>query len=402
MKFSLPFGPGALVAAAFIGPGTVTACTLAGANFGYALLWALVFATIATIVLQDMAARLGAGAGIGLGQALLQSFDRGIARWAIPLLVFVALAIGNAAYEAGNLAGAALGLQALGLSTPAPHWLIGGLALIAATVLWFGNYIFLERFLVGLVLLMSLAFIISAVLVDIDWRAAVAGLQPRIPDGGLLTAIALIGTTIVPYNLFLHAAACRQRWQGSSAVHKARTDTVISIGLGGLVSMTIVATAATALYQSGLQVDNAADMARSIEPAFGAAASYLVGLGLLAAGLTSAITAPMATAWVVCELLGVTADQQSRTFRLTALLIIAIGAGFGMSGIKPISLILVAQFANGLMLPIIAVFLLLVMNRKSLLGAYSNGLISNIAGSLVVLVTVGLGLRAMLRAAGIL
>ncbi|MEL7103381.1 MAG: divalent metal cation transporter, partial [Pseudomonadota bacterium] len=100
---TLKFGPGVLVAAAFIGPGTVTACTLAGSNFGYALIWALVFATVATIILQDMAVRLGTGARLGLGEALMQSAPMPIAKWLIGALVFSALLIGNCAYEGGNL-----------------------------------------------------------------------------------------------------------------------------------------------------------------------------------------------------------------------------------------------------------------------------------------------------------
>ena len=112
MKLSI--GPGVLVAAAFIGPGTVTACTLAGANFGFALVWALVFATIATIILQDMAARLGAGAQLGLGEALMQGASIPVIKWAAGGLVFAALLIGNSAYEGGNLAGGALGAAAAG------------------------------------------------------------------------------------------------------------------------------------------------------------------------------------------------------------------------------------------------------------------------------------------------
>ena len=105
----LPFGPGALVAAAFIGPGTVTACTLAGANFGYALIWALVFATVATVVLQDMSARLGIAGGMGLGEALVAPGTPAALKWLSIVLVLAALALGNAAYEAGNLSGGALG-----------------------------------------------------------------------------------------------------------------------------------------------------------------------------------------------------------------------------------------------------------------------------------------------------
>jgi len=106
-------GPGVLVAAAFIGPGTVTACTLAGANFGYALLWALLFATLATILLQEMSARLGTISQQGLGEALVHELQNSAFKWPLIGLLLVALYGGNAAYEAGNLAGGALGVEAI-------------------------------------------------------------------------------------------------------------------------------------------------------------------------------------------------------------------------------------------------------------------------------------------------
>ncbi len=399
MKLSL--GPGALVAAAFIGPGTVTACTLAGANFGYALIWALVFATVATIILQDMAARLGAGARLGLGEALMQAVGDGPMKWAAAGLVIAALVIGNSAYEAGNLAGGALGAEAIFGDGIDRRWIVMTLALLAIGALWHGHYKVIEKLLVGLVLVMSAAFIASALIVRPDFGALASGLVPRVPAGGLLTAVALIGTTIVPYNLFLHAAAAREKWQGADGITLARRDGVVSIGLGGLVSILIVTSAASALFQSGLEVENATDMARAIEPAFGPAARYLIGIGLLAAGLTSTITAPMATAYALSEIVGGDASQRKRLFRATSLGVVAVGTAISLLGIKPVELILIAQYANGLLLPIIAIFLLIVMNRKALLGEHANGIAANLAGGAVVLVTIGLGLRAILRAAGI-
>ena len=399
----LNFGPGILVAAAFIGPGTVTACTLAGSNFGYALIWALVFATVATLILQDMAARLGAGAQLGLGEALMQSAPSQALKWLIGILVFAALLVGNSAYEGGNLSGGALGMAAL-LSnvSPGQSWLVAVLAALAAGIILIGKYQVLEKLLIGLVLSMSAAFILSVFFVRPDIGAWSSGLVPSIPDGGTLTAIALIGTTIVPYNLFLHAAASRQKWPDGQATREARQESALSIGLGGLVSILILTTAASSLFKSGLDVSNAADMARAIEPAFGSAARYLVGIGLLAAGLTSAITAPMATAFALSELIGGDEKRRATLFKGTALFVVIVGALISLSGIRPVALILIAQYANGLLLPIIAAFLLYVMNRKSLLGVHANSMLANIAGSAVVVITFGLGLRSILRAAGMM
>ena len=399
---NLKIGPGALVAAAFIGPGTVTACTVAGANFGYVLIWALVFATLSTLILQDMSARLGAGGGLGLGEALMQSVSASWMKWVLGGLVFAALAIGNSAYEAGNLAGGALGAEAIfGQGVVGQRAIVLMLAGVAAAALIIGKYKWLERILIGLVLIMCAAFIIGAIIVRPSFGALASGLVPRIPSGGDLTAVALIGTTIVPYNLFLHAAAARRKWESTSSISEARWDSGLSIGLGGLVSILIVATAASALFGKGVEISNAADMARAIEPAFGTSSRYLIGIGLLAAGLTSAITAPMATGYALSELIGGDASQRQKYFQITALTVLAIGTLISLFGIKPTQLILIAQYANGLLLPVVALFLLWVMNRPSLLGDHVNGIFSNLVGGAAVLITFGLGFRSILRAAGV-
>ncbi|MFN7165326.1 MAG: Nramp family divalent metal transporter [Hyphomonas sp.] len=398
----LPFGPGALVTAAFIGPGTVTACTLAGANFGYALLWALVFATAATIILQEMSARLGVVTGRGLGEALMAGAGSPVLRLAIAALVVTALAMGNAAYQAGNLAGASLGGEAiLGAHGADRRIVIAGLAVLAGALLLSGSYRSLERALIALVALMSLAFAGSVLITRPDPDALLQGLRPRLPEGSLFTAIALIGTTIVPYNLFLHASAARERWggKGTAALAEARRDTQVSVGIGGLISIFILTTAAASLFASGLSIRSGADLAAAIEPAYGPVARYLVGIGLLAAGLSSAITAPMAAAYAVCELAG--QPPRGNAFRAVALAVLVIGAGIALAGFNPLSVILAAQVANGILLPAVATFLLIAMNRRSLLGDAVNTPLQNLLGGSVLLITFCLGARLVLRAAGV-
>jgi len=393
MKLSI--GPGAIVAAAFIGPGTVTACTLAGARFGFALVWTLVFATLAAIVLQDMAARLGAHARKGLGEALLETLSRPLARAFAIGLVLVALGVGNAAYESGNIAGGVLGLEAIILSNH--RWaMIGLIAAIAAGTLWIGRYKTLERVLVGLVAVLALSFVAAALLVQPDLGALAEGLRPSVPAGGELIALALIGTTIVPYNLFLHAAAARRHWEAGEPLGAVRVDSAASIALGGLVSILILTVAATSLFAAGIEVFDARGMALALEPSFGPAARYLIGVGLFAAGLTSAITAPMATAYAVNELFPPPdAKARLRRFRIIALGIVFIGAAIAFASVDALALIIAAQAANGLLLPITAVVLLVVMNRKRVMGAKTNALWVNALGGLVVLLTFGLGLRAL-------
>src|SRR5690606_6940738 len=244
-------------------------------------IWALVLATLATIVLQDMAARLGAGARLGLGEALMRSARTRWLRLAIATLVIAALGIGNAAYQAGNLTGAALGLEAIaGEGALDRRVYVVAIAVAATALLVHGRYRVIEAALIGLVILMSAAFALSAVLVRPDLGALAAGLVPGITEGGLLTAIALIGTTIVPYRQFRHAAAARRRWTKGECLDESRFDTVVSVGAGGLDSALIVATAAASLYGRGLDVATAADIAGALAPTFGSGARYLVGAGL--------------------------------------------------------------------------------------------------------------------------
>ncbi len=392
-------GPGALAAAAFIGPGTVTTATVAGAAYGYALAWALAFATIAAIILQEMAARLGVAGRLGLGEAITNALaDTPALKWAVAGLIIAALFVGNAAYEGGNIAGAVLGLEAAFPDAASRRIWAALIAVIAGSVLLFGGYRSIERLLIGAVLIMSIAFAAALVVIGPDLGGLVRGaLVPSIPSGSLPIIIGLIGTTIVPYNLFLHAAAARKRWAGPADLGEARFDNGLSIGFGGVISILVLATAAASLFTLGLEVRNAADMARQLEPAFGPLATYLLAAGLFAAGLSSAITAPLATGFAVAELFGFKSDPKSAKFRLVASAILAIGAFTAISGLQPIKIILFAQFANGLLLPIIAVFLLYAANRKSILGAHTNGLLANLAGGGVVLITAGLGLRAITK-----
>ncbi|WP_173195674.1 Nramp family divalent metal transporter [Parvularcula mediterranea] len=385
----LKIGPGALVAAAFIGPGTVTTCVLAGQEFGTSLLWVLIFAIGATIVLQEMAARLGVGARRGLGEAIREGVTGKVSRAAAFALVGAAILIGNAAYQGGNLAGAALGMEALGFD--ARRIGIAAMAIVAGALLLLGAYRHIERVLIGIVILMSLAFLLALGIVRPGIGDIAAGLVPRMPEGSLLILMALIGTTIVPYNLFLHASAAKRRWQGETAVKDARADTVLAILLGGVVSASILLVASVGGGEGG-----ASGLVVALEPAFGAGSRFLIGAGLLAAGLSSAITAPMAAGYVAAELTG-----REALFRPAALSVLAFGTGVAMLGARPEAIIVLAQAANGVLLPLVAGFLLVLMNRKAILGAYTNGAVPNALGGAVFLLTLFLGLRGVARALGV-
>lgn len=393
-------GPAAIVTAAFIGPGTVTTASIAGANYGYALIWAMVFSVFATIILQEMAARLGIVTRKGLGEALREQFENPVAKMISIFLVVSAIGIGCAAYETGNILGGALGLQAVtGISMNIWGPLMGIGAFI---LLYTGSYKLVEKFLVGLVVAMSLIFITTAIIVRPDLSLIAQGLIPSVPEGSLLIVIALIGTTVVPYNLFLHASAVQERWKDASGIKESKTDILVSMILGGLITMAVIITASAAFFGTGIAITNAGDMAQQLEPLLGSWAKNIFAFGLFSAGLSSAVTAPLAAAYATSGALGWKKDMKDKKFRIIWMTVLAIGIIFSGLGLKPISAIIFAQVANGILLPIIAVFLLYIMNNKKRLKEHVNSKVSNVLGFIVVLVAIGLGLRSLLSVMGVI
>ena len=388
-------GPGAMVAAAFIGPGTVTTATVAGASYGYTLLWAVVFSILATMILQEMSARLGLVSQMGVGDALRYKAQATWIRTIIFVLVISAILIGNAAYEAGNISGAVLGFDQvpkIGGVNP----LVWGIGFLAFVLLYTGKYVWIERTLVSLVALMGFVFIISAILLKPSLYEIFSGLFAiRLPENAGLLVMGLIGTTVVPYNLFLHASAVKQKWSGADHLSTVRWDTILSVALGGLITLCILITAAAAFGEQQKEISSLADLGPQLSPILGAWSADFIAFGFLAAGLTSAITAPLAAAFATSEILGLKKGMKATSFRSVWCFVLGCGVLFSSLGLKPTNVILFAQIANGLLLPIIAIFLVWVMNDDRLLKGYRNYRWQNLIGIFVILVTLGLGLKSI-------
>lgn len=394
VKWFKNIGPGVLVAAAFIGPGTVTLCTLAGVNFGYALLWAMSLSIIATIILQEMAARVGIITQKGLALNIKEQIKSPILRKLAILLILAAIVVGNAAYEAGNISGASLGVSAVfGASYFYLYPIIIGV--VAFILLYIGNYKILERSLVALVIIMSISFLTTAFITKPNLSLVFKNMFiPTLPKGSLLTVIGLIGTTVVPYNLFLHASLVKEKWKHESDLVYARKDTFISIILGGIVSMAIII-AATSI--NNVEIKSAVDLAKGLEPLYGEYASYFLGIGLFAAGITSAITAPLAASYVANSCFGWNSNLKNIKFRAVWFFILLLGVLFSSFKINPIEIIKFAQIANGILLPIIGLFLLWIVNKTSVLGSNKNGLVQNIFSGIIIIITIILGFKSILK-----
>jgi|TARA_B110000444_G_scaffold224960_1_gene228490 Mn2+/Fe2+ NRAMP family transporter len=394
-------GPGPLVAAAFIGPGTVTLCSIAGLNFGFSILWALLLSVIATIVLQEMAARLGIISQKSLSEVITNEIKNPITKNIVVALILLAIVIGNAAYEAGNISGGVLGLETVFGEKYLSFFEIDVnlysilLGLIAFCLLFIGNYKILEKSLIFLVVLMSISFIITAVITKPDFIQLMNGLFiPKFPEGSILIIIGLIGTTVVPYNLFLHASLVKEKWKNISDLKIARIDTIIAIVIGGIVSMCIVISSASLNIDS---INSAADLAKGIEPLFGVNSKYILAIGLFSAGITSAITAPLAAAYVVSGCLGWNINMKDFKFKVVWMSILLIGVLSSSSGLKSIEIIKFAQIANGILLPVIAGLLIWIVNKESILGKYKNSKWQNLMGITILIITFFLGLKSILK-----
>jgi Mn2+/Fe2+ NRAMP family transporter len=382
-----------VISAAFIGPGTVTTAASAGARHGLDLLWALVFSTLACLVLQEASARLTVVSGRDLGEAIRERFSRGTLGVVVPVSILASIVLGCAAYEAGNLLG---GVAGAALATGLPKTgLTLGAGVVAFVLLWLGTTRTVPRVLGGVVAFMGVAFLLTAVRLAPEPTALLRGsILPSLPPGSPLLVMGLIGTTVVPYNLFLGSGIARGQKLG-----ELRFGLTVAIVLGGVISMAVLVVGTA--VDPPLAFDA---LGQALRERLGGWAESLFAYGLLAAGLSSAITAPLAAA-VAARSLWPRPDtaegSEERTWRYRSvwLLVLLTGVGFGLAEVQPIPAIILAQVLNGILLPFVAIFLLLLVNDGRLMGREGlNGTLSNTAMGLVVAVTVLLGLLGVSKA----
>lgn len=392
MKWFRDIGPGVLIAAAFIGPGTVTLCTIAGASFGYSLIWAIILSTFTTIILQEMSLRIGLVTRMNLAKVIRKNINSIFLNKFLLILIISSILIGNAAYEAGNITGASLGISAI-LNIQSINYFPVIIGLIAFIILYQGNYKILERSLIFLVLIMSISFFVTALITKPDMKDIINGiLKPEINSDNLFVILGLIGTTVVPYNLFLHSSLVSEKWSSISMLKTARVESFISIFIGGLVSLSIIITAASVNNQG---ISNVIDLAKGLEPLYGKFAIYFLGIGLFASGITSSITAPLAAAYVAESCFGWENSHKSNKFKIVWVMILIIGVLISLIKINPIEIIKFAQFSNSLLLPIIALILLWMVNNKKIISNEYAYKYQNPIGFVIVIISIILGYKGL-------
>ncbi len=374
-------GPGLIAATAGDDAGGIATYTQVGAKYGYSLLWALLIVTLTLCVVQEMAARLGAATGRGLLDLVREHYDLG---WTLCIVVVVLLSNGGVIVT--EFAGIGTAAELFGIS----RYLAVPLA---ALVVWYavsrGTYAAVEKAF----LLMTVAFLAYPVVVVIrrpDWGAVLHGMFvptiQRDPEYlGLL--VALIGTTVTPYMQLFQQSSTVEKGVARRHYGPERTDAYVGAIFSNIIAACIVIAAAATLHVAGVtEVQTAQDAAAALEPATVGAAQALFGIGLLGASLLAAGVLPLATAYSVSEAFGfrkgVNLDfRRAPMFLGIFSVLIAVGAALALvPGIPLFDLLIGIQMLNGLLLPIVMLFILLLVNNRRLVGDMRNGVLSNVFG----------------------
>lgn len=381
-----------VLSAAFIGPGTITTAASAGTGYGFTLLWTLVFATLACIVLQEASARLTIASGKNLGQAMLHRFrDSALGKFT-GYLVLASILLGCAAYEAGNILGGVAGASLI-MNIPGVILTLC-IGAVAFLLLWFGSTRIIAQTLGVIVAVMGICFLSTAIIMEPSMGMIFSSaFTPVLPSGSELLVIGLIGTTVVPYNLFLGSGI-----KHTQNIKEMRFSLSLAVILGGLVSMAVLVVGTSI---SGSFTYEA--LAGSLGDTLGNWAATFFGIGLCAAGLSSALTAPLAAALTARGFLEKKEDSgwedRGKKMRTVWGLVLLTGVIFGVLQVQPIPAIILAQALNGIILPFITIFLLLVMNDASLLDKSSiNSIYYNFLMGIFVFATLVIGLTNLAKA----
>lgn len=358
------------------------------------MIWALVFSTIACYVLHEASARITVVSGLNLGEAMRQEYGHTrIGKFTI-YLALVSVITGCAAYEAGNILGAVAGIKLISSEIPLPL-IVSAIGFTASIVLWKGTIRQIAAILGVIVAFMGVSFMITVFMMPHDFSAILTdGLLPSIQPGSELLVLGLIGTTVVPYSIFLGSGL-----KHDQSPSEMKVSMIIAIGLGGLISIAILLTGTAVIGEFSFE-----SLAETLDHQLGSGASLLLAFGLFGAGLSSALTAALAAAITAKSLLS--EDQtdpdwaaDGKWFRTVWIAVLATGLLFGLIQLQPVPIIILAQALNGLILPIIAIILFLLMNNEKILsGRYRNGNLYNVMMSIVVYLTLLIGVTNLFRA----
>ncbi|MGL5436445.1 MAG: Nramp family divalent metal transporter [Lachnospiraceae bacterium] len=387
-------GPGILVVGTFLGPGSITSATRAGASFGYTLLWTVVFSIVAVIVLQEMASRFGIVTQTGLAEGIMSYLkDRPVLRKILATVIAVSITLGGMAYMGGDLTGTAMGVSTItGIPTNVVAAAWGCCILIIINI---GDDVLktLMKLLAVTVTIMAVVFTLTMIVSKPDLGEVFRGVIPTIPSGSALTCGAMIGTTVVPYNMFIHATSSRRTWSDPKQLPLSRFDTTITMIIGGFITAAIMISAGAVIR--GIEVTSAADMAGSLDPLLGRFAKPFLCIGMIAAGVSASTGTPLGVSYVLAGLFGWEMSKKDKRFFFTNIIVVVTGIIVAATGYNPVSIIMTAQALNGIFLPIVVFLLIYLTSREKLMGKYKSTPIQNILGILVGIITLVVGISSV-------
>jgi len=392
LAFLAILGPGFITANVDNDPGGILTYSQAGARFGYTLLWTLIPTTIALIVVQEMAARMGAVTGKGLSDLIREEF--GFRATFFTMLVLGLADVGNIAAE---FAGIASGLGIFGASK---YITVPMGALLVWAVVLIGSYKPVERILL-LFSLIYFCYPVSALMAHPNWIAAIR--QTFVPtvqfksSEYLVLVVGLVGTTITPWMQFYLQASIVEKGVTVRQYRLSRWDVIVGCFVTDIVAFFIVVACAATLHPNGVrEITDAADAAMALKPLAGQFAALLFAVGLVNAALLSAAILPLATTYNICEGLGFESGldrrfSEARVFYSIYTALIVLGAVIVLVPHIPlIKLILLSQVANGILLPFVLFFMLKLVNRTDLMGEYKNSRLANAIAITTSVVMIGL------------
>jgi NRAMP (natural resistance-associated macrophage protein)-like metal ion transporter len=395
-------GPGIITGSVDNDAGGITTYSVAGAVYGYKLLWTLIPSFIALLAVQEMNARMGIVTGKGLADLIRESFG---VRITFYIFIFLLVAdVGNTATEFAGVAGS---MNIFGVS----KYISVPLAAIAVWVLVLkGNYKFAERvFLLFSVFLLS--YVVSAVLAGPDWKViGKAIITPTIhfDNEYITTVLGIIGTTVAPWMQFYMQSSVIEKKLKISDYKYTLWDVVLGCIATIVVAFFIIVACAATLHVNGVKINEASDAAMALQPLAGALASQLFAFGLFVASIFSAAILPLATAFYVCEAFGFEAGIDKKfgeapQFYSLFTIIILIGAGIIMiPGAPLIAITIWTQVLNAILLPIVLVCMMIIVNNKEIMEEYTNNRLQNTIGWTTTVILIILSAFLLFSGIGVL
>jgi len=389
-------GPGFFVTVGFIDPGNWVTNVAAGSQFGYQLLWVVTLSTIILIVVQHNAAHLGIVTGLCLSEAASKFFKP----W-LRILMLGSAMVACVATALAELLGGAIGLNMLtGLPIAVGAVLS---AVFSAWMLFSKNYQRLEKWIMGFVSLIGIAFVFEIWLADVSWvQTAVGWVTPTFPLGALPVIMGVLGAVVMPHNIFLHSEVIQSRqWnaQGDDVIKKQLKyeflDTLAGMGAGWAINSAMIIMAAAVFYKNGIVVNELPQVTITLEPIFGKASAVVFALGLLFAGLSSSVTAGMAGGSVFAGIFIEPFDINDPHSRI-GVGITLLGALAGIMLLPdPFKGILWSQIALSLQLPLTIIPLILLTSSRKVMGEYTNRRLGASVLWIVGLIVIGLNIALL-------